>query len=721
MEIIRKVVTGAQPGVRERFMKTTMIIFRSILLAVILIGSNNRVHADTPAAQTGWLLRTATTIGVDEVAADPPLGSQVTVYKNGLERYMVSNYKEQEEFTMWGLVTVTNWVSDVLVIDAGEQFVFHMPGGTDEYLSWPYAYVGGWRLTAPEMVSGTVQIEWSPTIGSNIPGNPRPDYSALVWITEAGKPGQVEQDLGVVWETESVVWDSSAVADGTYDIVVSFSDSPYDGALGGPVAEVTKQVVVNNTIVETSVFNITRSVEEGGSPAAATLQISSPAATMFNGVSFSISDDAAWMSCSPNSGSIGHGGAQITVTFNTSSLAAGSYSGEILVSSVEAGNSPVIIPVSLIVERGLPNPIEGGRTILVDGEEWIVAPTDLVIGASSTGNTLIIRDGGRVVAASLVVHDGSSLQLLAGGELIVEGDFDAGQGGFDFAAGGLAVGGSVSGISSLPAGNRLEALEIEGDLTVYGVFSPSRAEMIPLVLGEDVLMAAAASAPGAIVTGSLALEPGGALEMEIGGYTVGTEFDHLTVTDAATLGGELSIVLTDGFIPLVGHSFELFNFAGGASGMFSAVNLLGPLGLTVDTSSLYSNGEISFELSESDLDADGIVDGWEFRYFKGDVWPTNNADGDSLNTLKEYIAGTDPKNASSYFRSEAADKVPEGFLVEWSPSVSNRIYSVLWTNELSGGFFPLETNIAFPRNSYTDTTHAAESAGFYLIDVRMRE
>ena len=96
---------------------------------------------------------------------------------------------------------------------------------------------------------------------------------------------------------------------------------------------------------------------------------------------------------------------------------------------------------------------------------------------------------------------------------------------------------------------------------------------------------------------------------------------------------------------------------------------------------------------------------------------TNDFDSDGQNNVSEYIAGTNPTNSASLFGlSEMV--VPEGLILEW-PTASNRTYNVYWTdNLLYVDFQPMETNIFFPRNSATDTTHAAHSQGYYRVDVR---
>ena len=83
----------------------------------------------------------------------------------------------------------------------------------------------------------------------------------------------------------------------------------------------------------------------------------------------------------------------------------------------------------------------------------------------------------------------------------------------------------------------------------------------------------------------------GTLEMELGGLTQGTEYDHIDITGTAHLGGTLSVVLINGFTPQWGNSFDLFD--GNLSGTFSAVNLPGlGAGLSWDWSTLYTDGTI---------------------------------------------------------------------------------------------------------------------------------
>ncbi|MCK4563950.1 MAG: hypothetical protein KAU94_04695, partial [Verrucomicrobia bacterium] len=122
----------------------------------------------------------------------------------------------------------------------------------------------------------------------------------------------------------------------------------------------------------------------------------------------------------------------------------------------------------------------------------------------------------------------------------------------------------------------------------------------------------------------------------------------------------------------------------------------------------------------ADLDGDGLPDAWESLFFFNSVAAIaeDDSDGDGQSNLDEYIAGMDPTNAASCFAVEPVKNVPEGYVVKWT-AVADRIYDVLWTPDLARGFQILETGIAHPVDSYTDTVHSARSSGYYMVAVRL--
>lgn len=70
------------------------------------------------------------------------------------------------------------------------------------------------------------------------------------------------------------------------------------------------------------------------------------------------------------------------------------------------------------------------------------------------------------------------------------------------------------------------------------------------------------------VTGSYAQT--GNLSIEIGGLTVGTQYDRLAIGTSALLGGTLTINLINGYVPNVGDTFQIMTF-GSRSGIFSNI------------------------------------------------------------------------------------------------------------------------------------------------------
>ncbi len=78
------------------------------------------------------------------------------------------------------------------------------------------------------------------------------------------------------------------------------------------------------------------------------------------------------------------------------------------------------------------------------------------------------------------------------------------------------------------------------------------------------------SAGDLAVVGDYSQSVGGALAVEIGGVTPGTQFDRLNVSGAATLDGALQLLRIDAFAPALMDTFEILS-AGSVSGSFSSI------------------------------------------------------------------------------------------------------------------------------------------------------
>lgn len=127
---------------------------------------------------------------------------------------------------------------------------------------------------------------------------------------------------------------------------------------------------------------------------------------------------------------------------------------------------------------------------------------------------------------------------------------------------------------------------------------------------------------------------------------------------------------------------------------------------------------VTVVVDDGDIDDDNLPDDWERRYFGGlDVRAVEDADLDGQVNEEEYIAGTDPTNAASFFAINAINAAPEA-VIEWQ-SVDGRVYKVFRAPSLTNTFEALET-VDYPAGSYTDALHNAENSGFYKVEVDLK-
>jgi len=101
------------------------------------------------------------------------------------------------------------------------------------------------------------------------------------------------------------------------------------------------------------------------------------------------------------------------------------------------------------------------------------------------------------------------------------------------------------------------------------------------------------------------------------------------------------------------------------------------------------------------------------------VDPQADVDGDQMSSAAEIIAGSDPLDKQSIFEIIETTRDDTGRTVLHWNAIETRIYRVEWTPRLTEPFQPLEDKITFPQNNWTDTVHAVETKGFYLIRVRL--
>jgi hypothetical protein len=97
-----------------------------------------------------------------------------------------------------------------------------------------------------------------------------------------------------------------------------------------------------------------------------------------------------------------------------------------------------------------------------------------------------------------------------------------------------------------------------------------------------------------------------------------------------------------------------------------------------------------------------------------DAGALSDTDGDGMPAWQEWIAGTVPTNGMSRFEMAAQSLQGAEKTISWS-SETGRLYSVYWSPDLLSGFEVLVSNLT--AGIFTDTTHGAESQGFYQITV----
>ena len=139
-------------------------------------------------------------------------------------------------------------------------------------------------------------------------------------------------------------------------------------------------VVSINPTIGTSPTSLAFAATQGGSnPATQTLSISN---TGGGTLTWSASDNAAWLTLSPASGT---GNGTVTLTAATGTLSAGSYSGTVTMSAT--GVTPVTVPVTFTVATA-PNISLNPSSLTYAATQGAANPTNQTVSLTTTGGTL---------------------------------------------------------------------------------------------------------------------------------------------------------------------------------------------------------------------------------------------------------------------------------------------------------------------------------------------
>ncbi len=190
-----------------------------------------------------------------------------------------------------------------------------------------------------------------------------------------------------------------------------------------------------------------------------------------------------------------------------------------------------------------------------------LAEANISASGSVTGNNELIGDGSNVAfnnAGGFTCATGTTVAL--GLELPVfnSGTVAVAQGNLNFSNSGNSSGYTQSAGSTVLSGGTING----GSLSINGgTFSGAGTLYANVTSGGQVIPGSAGSAGVLAINGSYTQTATGALDIDIGGATAGSQYSQLAVSGTASLGGALNVALINGFQPALGNTFQPLTFA----------------------------------------------------------------------------------------------------------------------------------------------------------------
>jgi len=132
-----------------------------------------------------------------------------------------------------------------------------------------------------------------------------------------------------------------------------------------PEFEVRGQAAASVPAITLSPTSLSPQTNQGSSPSANTFTVQN---TGQGTLSYTITDNVTWLSCTPTSGTSTSEADTITVSYSTASLSAGTYTATITVTDANASNSPQTIAVTLTVNvaGNMTDAVPSGTTPVAD-------------------------------------------------------------------------------------------------------------------------------------------------------------------------------------------------------------------------------------------------------------------------------------------------------------------------------------------------------------------
>lgn len=136
----------------------------------------------------------------------------------------------------------------------------------------------------------------------------------------------------------------------------------------------------------------------------------------------------------------------------------------------------------------------------------------------------------------------------------------------------------------------------------------------------------------------------------------------------------------------------------------------------------YASGFFEVTPAVPDCNFDGLDDRFQRQYFApwttGQAAPGNDPDGDLMNNMAEYIAGTNPTNAASALRIRSVARTNSTATVSWD-SVSGKNYQVLYRQNVASGYWSNAGAVvtATGTTSFLTDSSATNSPRIYRVQV----
>jgi T5SS/PEP-CTERM-associated repeat protein len=294
--------------------------------------------------------------------------------------------------------------------------------------------------------------------------------------------------------------------------------------------------------------------------------------------------------------------------------------------TLNSGGSLTIKQGGTATENGTWSQASG--LVTVSGGTLNLAGGSLTAASAGTGITLTsgsVNVSGGDHSVLNLTRSGTGVLNLTGGSLTVSGVWDNGTSSQSINGSSpanspqliLTGGSSTAGLAALavgmtgPATVTVDSSSTLTTATGLAIGPQGTVNSNGLVVGDvsNGGVMSAGSAPGVLHTsGNYTQTAAGKLQLKLGGTTLGTQYDQLQVSGAATLGGALQVSLAGGFTPADADSYGVLN-CGSVSGGFSMLQLPGlaaPMGW--DISRLYTSGLLTATLYvPGDFDRDGQV------------------------------------------------------------------------------------------------------------------